>query len=106
MFLVHRVTTYTISLPPAIVLGRRGHELEEEELTLDDQRTAKRQLAAKIKDGIRFVESIEDWRKLDSTEGLDSISRESLTRLLALTDTWKHMVKDTLSSRPDYATQS
>jgi len=104
MFLVHRVTSYAIYLPHTVILGRRTRDSTEEE-TIEDHRAAKRQLIQKIRDGLDYLGTVDLWKRVDSAEGLDPVSRESLTRLLAATDTLKHLTKDTLFCRPDYATQ-
>jgi len=105
MFLAHRVTPYSISLPHTVVLGRRSREPQEEE-TVEGHRTAKRQLIENIQDEIRYVARNDLWRRVDSEEALDSVSRSSLTKLLAAAESLKHLTKDTLFSRPDYASQT
>jgi len=91
-------------MPTTVVLGHRTCEPTEEE-GIEDQRAAKQQLIQKIQDGLSYVGSADLWRRVDSAKGLDPVSRDSLTQLLAATHTLIHVTKDTLFCRPKYATK-
>jgi len=56
MFLVHRVTTYSISLPHTVMPGWQSCELQEEE-TIEGHWTLKQQLIKKIQDEIQCGKS-------------------------------------------------
>jgi len=82
-------------MPHTVVLGRRGREKIEEE-TIEDQWAAEQQLIQKVRDELSYITSGDLWKRVDSTEGLNAVSRDSLTQLLAATGTLKQLTKDTL----------
>jgi len=47
---------------------------------------------------LKYATSLDYWSRVESPEGLDAVSQNSLTRLLDATDVLKHLVKDTLLS--------
>jgi len=57
-----------------------------------------------IKDEIQYVARDELWRRVDSEDTLDSVSQSSLTKLLAVAQSLKHLTKGALFSQPNYAT--
>ena len=74
--------------------------------TLEGQRAVKRQLILRVREGIQCIGQPALWERMVKVDALDAVSRDSLIRLQAATDSLKHFVKDTLLVRPDYATQT
>jgi len=58
-----------------------------EEVMIEDQQAAKRQLIQNIRDGLDYIGAADLQKRVDSAEGLDTVSQESLTQLLTATDT-------------------
>jgi len=55
---------------------------------IEDQQAAKWQLIQNILDGLDYIGTADLQKRVDSDEGLDTVSQESLTQQLTATDTW------------------
>ncbi|KIJ32606.1 hypothetical protein M422DRAFT_265491 [Sphaerobolus stellatus SS14] len=104
IFLALRFTNYAIFLPHVIIPKRRAVEIDDDE-EVEHQRAHKRRLVVKIRNGIAKLDKVDYWVRAENDDMLDTMSRESLTRLLSTVDGLCHLSRDTMFSIPDNATQ-
>jgi hypothetical protein len=103
IFLINYVTGSPLSFKNTIVPCHWPHE--EDNISLLDQRAEKHHMISQLHKNNTACEANIIWQQTTEDEKLDSISREDLAHCLSLSNTYKHLLRDTLLGRPDYAKQ-
>ncbi|KIJ52301.1 hypothetical protein M422DRAFT_243097 [Sphaerobolus stellatus SS14] len=100
VFLALRVTHYVIHLSHIIVPKHRAQDDLEDE-TVEQQRAYKHRMISKAREVAYEIAEAGYWWQGEKDEVIDTLSKDTVTRLFSALDGMRHLSQDAMTARPD-----